>query len=68
MTEVRVRPAGPGDRAAVDAIHEREWGGPYAVAHDTRYDLRCLPTLVAVDDASDAVAGALVWRADADGL
>jgi hypothetical protein len=38
------------------------------VAHDTRYDLRCLPTLVAVDDASDAVAGALVWRADADGL
>jgi ribosomal protein S18 acetylase RimI-like enzyme len=68
MTEVRVREALPQDRAAVDAIHEREWGGPYAVAHDTRFDLRSLPTLVAVDGADGPVFGALAWRVDADGL
>ena len=57
----------PAERAAVDALHEREWGGPYVVGHDTRYDLRTLPTLVAVDGAG-AVVGALAHRADADGL
>jgi ribosomal protein S18 acetylase RimI-like enzyme len=68
MTEMHVRAAGPADRTAVDAIHEREWGGPYVVAHDTRYDLRSLPTLVAVDEADATVLGALVWRADGEGL
>jgi ribosomal protein S18 acetylase RimI-like enzyme len=68
MADIRVRPAGPDDRAAVDAIHEREWAGPYVVAHDIRYDLRLLPTLVAVDGADGPVVGALVWRVDADGL
>ncbi|MFI7487546.1 GNAT family N-acetyltransferase [Micromonospora echinaurantiaca] len=67
MSGVRVRPAGPEDRAAVDALHEREWGGPYVIAHDTRFDLRTLPTLVAVDGAG-AVVGALVHRTDAEGL
>jgi GNAT superfamily N-acetyltransferase len=67
MTGVAVRPARAGDRAAVDALHEREWGGPYVVAHDTRYDLRTLPTLVAVDGA-DAVVGALAHHGDGDGL
>ncbi|MBF9128932.1 GNAT family N-acetyltransferase [Plantactinospora sp. S1510] len=66
-----VRAAEPPDRIAVDALHEREWGGPYVIAHDVRYDLRELPTLVAVDGAVDGTAtvlGALVWRADDDGL
>ncbi|MGS2614598.1 GNAT family N-acetyltransferase [Micromonospora sp. LZ34] len=67
MSEPRVRPAEAGDRAAVDALHEREWGGPYVIAHDTRYDLRTLPTLVAVDGAG-AVVGALAHHTDADGL
>lgn len=67
MTGVAVRPVRAGDRAAVDALHEREWGGPYVVAHGTRHDLRTLPTLVATDGAG-AVVGALVHRDDADGL
>lgn len=67
MTGVAVRPARTSDRAAIDALHEREWGGPYVVAHDTRYDLRTLPTLVAVDGAG-AVVGALAHHGDNDGL
>jgi GNAT superfamily N-acetyltransferase len=62
-----VRAARDDERAGVDALHEREWGGPYVVVHDSRYDLRTLPTLVAVDGAG-AVVGALVHRVDADGL
>ncbi|MFC0508624.1 GNAT family N-acetyltransferase [Micromonospora costi] len=67
MDAISVRAARPGDRASVDALHEREWGGPYVVAHDTRYDLRTLPTLVAVDGAG-AVAGALAHHVDGGGL
>ncbi|QGN50124.1 GNAT family N-acetyltransferase [Micromonospora sp. WMMC415] len=67
MDAIIIRPAGAGDRSAVDALHEREWGGPYVVAHDTRYDLRTLPTLVAVDGAG-TVVGALAHHGDGDGL
>ncbi|MGK5739022.1 GNAT family N-acetyltransferase [Micromonospora sp. URMC 103] len=67
MGGITVRAAAPGDRASVDALHDREWGGPYVIVHDTRYDLRTLPTLVAVDGAG-AVTGALVHRTDATGL
>ncbi|MFI6255430.1 GNAT family N-acetyltransferase [Micromonospora zamorensis] len=67
MGGFEVRAIRPDERTAVDALHEREWGGPYVVAHDTRHDLRTLPTLVAVDDAG-AVAGALTYHADEDGL
>jgi GNAT superfamily N-acetyltransferase len=42
-----VRPATPADRAAIDAIFDASWGGPYAVGHGVRYDLRALPTIVA---------------------
>ncbi|MFI7429368.1 GNAT family N-acetyltransferase [Micromonospora sp. NPDC049836] len=67
MRPIRVRPAEPGDRERLAALHGREWGGPYVVVHDTRYDLRELPTLVALDGAGE-LAGALVYRVDADGL
>lgn len=67
MGGFEVRAIRPDERTAVDALHEREWSGPYVVAHDTRHDLRTLPTLVAVDDAG-AVAGALTYHADEDGL
>ncbi|MBM0279302.1 GNAT family N-acetyltransferase [Micromonospora tarensis] len=67
MDGFEVRPARPTDQAAIDALHEREWGGPYVVAHDTRHDVRTLPTLVAVD-GSAAVAGTLTYRVDGDGL
>ncbi|MFC6017286.1 GNAT family N-acetyltransferase [Plantactinospora solaniradicis] len=62
-----VRAAEPADRIAVDALHDREWGGPYVIAHDVRYDLRELPTLVAVDGAG-TLLGALAWRLDDGGL
>jgi len=62
-----VRPAEPAERAAVDAIHEQEWGGPYVVAHDVRYDLRTLPTLIALDDGGN-VLGALVWHRESDAV
>jgi GNAT superfamily N-acetyltransferase len=67
MSGIRVRPAEPGDRAELAALHEREWGGPYVVVHDARYDLRELPTLVAVDGVG-GLAGALVHRLGGDGL
>lgn len=67
MQNVAVRPARPEDRPAIDALHEREWGGPYVVVHAVRYDLRSLPTLVAVDDTG-AVVGALVWRQEGDAV
>ncbi|WP_162959135.1 GNAT family N-acetyltransferase [Micromonospora tulbaghiae] len=67
MASIRVRQARDEDRAALTALHEREWGGPIVVVHDTRYDLRDLPALVAVDDGG-AFAGALVYRVDTDGL
>ncbi|MEW2590665.1 GNAT family N-acetyltransferase [Micromonospora aurantiaca] len=67
MASIRVRQARDGDRAALAALHEREWGGPIVVVHDTRYDLRDLPALVAVDDGG-GFTGALVYRVDADGL
>ncbi|MGC5311107.1 GNAT family N-acetyltransferase [Micromonospora zamorensis] len=67
MGGFEVRAIRPDERTAVDGLHEREWGGPYVVAHDTRHDLRTLPTLVAVDGAG-AVAGALTYHADEDGL
>ncbi|MET8908470.1 GNAT family N-acetyltransferase [Micromonospora sp. NPDC004551] len=67
MASIQVRPAGPGDHADLAALHEREWGGPYVVVHDTRYDLRELPALVAVDGAG-GFAGALVHRLAGGGL
>lgn len=67
MASIRVRQARDEDRAALTALHEREWGGPIVVVHDIRYDLRDLPALVAVDDGG-AFAGALVYRVDTDGL
>ena len=67
MASIRVRQARDEDRAALTALHEREWGGPVVVVHDTRYDLRDLPALVAADDGG-AFAGALVYRVDTDGL
>ncbi|MBO4143854.1 GNAT family N-acetyltransferase [Micromonospora tulbaghiae] len=67
MASIRVRQARDEDRAALTALHEREWGGPIVVVHDTRYDLCDLPALVAVDDGG-ACAGALVYRVDGDGL
>ncbi|MEU1845684.1 GNAT family N-acetyltransferase [Micromonospora sediminicola] len=67
MASIRVRPARAGDEAALAELHQREWGGPVVVVHNTRYDLRVLHTLVAVDDTG-AVAGALTYRVDADGL
>ncbi|MFE9693176.1 GNAT family N-acetyltransferase [Micromonospora sp. NPDC005806] len=67
MAPIQVRPAEPPDREGVAALHHREWGGPYVVVHDTRYDLRELPTLVVVDGAGE-LAGALVHRLADDGL
>ncbi len=67
MASIRVRQARDGDRDALAALHEREWGGPLVVVHDTRYDLRDLPTLVAVDETG-GFAGALAYRVDAEGL
>ncbi|MFU8850523.1 GNAT family N-acetyltransferase [Micromonospora sp. SL1-18] len=67
MTAIQIRPAEPSDQPDVAVLHHREWGGPYVVVHDTQYDLRELPTLVAVDDAGE-LAGALVYRLADDGL
>ena len=61
-----VRPATESDRAALDDLFTRLWAGPVQVAHGERYDLRTLPTLVAVD-ASGGFRGAACWRRDGDG-
>jgi GNAT superfamily N-acetyltransferase len=67
MGTISVRAAEDRDREAIDAFHEKVWGGPYVVGHDERFDLRTLPTLVA-EDESKRLRGALVWRTDGDAL
>lgn len=36
VASIRVRQARDGDRAALSALHEREWGGPIVVVHELR--------------------------------
>jgi GNAT superfamily N-acetyltransferase len=67
VPELSVRPATPDDRDAVDTIHDSTWGGPIVVGHGVSYDLRTLPTLVAVD-AAGAVVGALAYHIAGDVL
>lgn len=51
----------------MDAIHDTTWGGPVVVGHGVAYDLRTLPTLVAVDGAG-TVLGALAYHVGGDVL
>jgi N-acetylglutamate synthase-like GNAT family acetyltransferase len=67
VPDLTVRRAVAQDREAVDAIHEVTWGGPIVVGHGVSYDLRLLPTLVAVD-AAGAVLGALAYHIGGDVL
>lgn len=67
VSDLTVRHATAADRAAVDAIHEITWGGPIVVGHGVSYDLRTLPTLVAVD-AAGTVLGALAYHVGGDVL
>jgi ribosomal protein S18 acetylase RimI-like enzyme len=67
VPELTVRRATDEDRAAVDAIHDVTWGGPVVVGHGVAYDLRTLPTLVAVDAAGN-VLGALAYHVGGDVL
>ncbi|WP_176921691.1 hypothetical protein [Micromonospora sp. WMMB235] len=36
MASIRVRQARDEDRAALTALHERDWGGPIVVVHELR--------------------------------
>lgn len=67
VPDLTVRKATAGDRDAVDAIHDTTWGGPIVVGHGVSYDLRLLPTLVAVDGAG-SVLGALAYHVGGDVL
>jgi ribosomal protein S18 acetylase RimI-like enzyme len=67
VPDLTVRRATAEDRAAVDAIHDTTWGGPIVVGHGVAYDLRTLPTLVAVDGAG-TVLGALAYHVGGDVL
>jgi GNAT superfamily N-acetyltransferase len=67
VPDLTVRRATAEDRAAVDAIHDATWGGPTVVGHGVAYDLRTLPTLVAVD-AAGTVLGALAYHVGGDVL
>ncbi len=67
MPDLTVRKATAEDRDAVAAIHDATWGGPIVVGHGVSYDLRLLPTLVAVD-AGGSVLGALAYHVGGDVL
>jgi N-acetylglutamate synthase-like GNAT family acetyltransferase len=67
VPDLTVRRATAEDREAVDAIHDVTWGGPLVVGHGVSYDLRLLPTLVAVD-ATGTVLGALAYHIGGDVL
>lgn len=67
MPDLTVRRATAHDAPAVTAIHDLTWGGPIVVGHGVSYDLRTLPTLVAVD-AAGTVLGALAYQVGGDVL
>jgi ribosomal protein S18 acetylase RimI-like enzyme len=67
VPDLTVRRATDEDREAVDAIHDVTWGGPIVVGHGVAYDLRTLPTLVAVDETG-SVLGALAYHVGGDVL
>ncbi|MFI1097155.1 GNAT family N-acetyltransferase [Streptomyces sp. NPDC020917] len=64
--DVRVRPAGEGDRAAVAGVLARSWGGTVIAVHGTRYHALDLPALLAERDGR--LAGVLTYAVDGDGL
>jgi len=60
-----VRDASPADRDAVDAFHDAAWAGPLAAAHGRLYDLRTVPTLVAM---APELVGVLTYEVVGDAL
>jgi ribosomal protein S18 acetylase RimI-like enzyme len=67
---VVVREGIESDEDAIGAAFEDAWGGPIVVSHGVTYDLRALPTYVAVHDEGrgPVVAGVLSYVEAADGL
>jgi ribosomal protein S18 acetylase RimI-like enzyme len=47
VTDIRIRPGRPTDRARVEAMFAATWGEPRVAAGGRLYDLRTLPALVA---------------------
>ena len=67
MPSLKIRPIRPDDRAAVDALAVRFWGGTRVVdAGLGVLDASGLPGAVAILDG--AVAGAVTWRREGDAL
>jgi GNAT superfamily N-acetyltransferase len=62
-----VRPAGPGDRAAIEVLHSHIWGGPLVAGNDRLHDLTGFPTLVA-EAADGTLVGALCYQTDGDAM
>lgn len=62
-----VRPAGPDDRAAIDAVFMQTWGGMEVAAGGRLYDLRDFPTLIALGP-NGAIVGVLTYEIAGDAL
>ncbi|MCA0438727.1 MAG: GNAT family N-acetyltransferase [Actinobacteria bacterium] len=67
---VVVREATQADAAAIQDVWQQAWGGPIVVSHGVTYDLRSLPTDVAIrdDGTGAAVVGALAYVIEPGGL
>jgi GNAT superfamily N-acetyltransferase len=56
VTDIRIRPGRPTDRASVEAMFAATWGEPRVAAGGRLYDLRTLPALVATRDVVERFA------------
>jgi N-acetylglutamate synthase-like GNAT family acetyltransferase len=66
MTALRVRAAGPDDRATVAHLITESWHAPILVVHGVTYDATELPALIAERDGT--IVGLLTYHRDGDAL
>ncbi|MBB4745823.1 GNAT superfamily N-acetyltransferase [Actinoplanes octamycinicus] len=68
MTALRVRAAGPDDRATVARLITESWHAPILVVHGVTYHAADLPALLAETGPDGDIAGLLTYHVDGGAL